>query len=156
VGILGFSYNSDDVVVRKEFVLTLVNLMAQALERVRLFENERQARQEAEEASRAKSNFLANVSHEIRTPITAIQGFAGLLCSSPALSLEEGVWASRILKNTQHLMGLIGDILDISKIEAKTIDLNPCSFIIDDLIEDVSAVTTFKAHQQRYQIYNQG
>jgi signal transduction histidine kinase/DNA-binding response OmpR family regulator len=72
----------------------------------------------AEEASRAKSNFLANMSHEIRTPMTAILGYADLMLS-PTQTMSDRINSLQVVRrNARHLMELINDILDISKIEA--------------------------------------
>jgi len=77
------------------------------------------AKQRAEEASRAKSAFLANMSHEIRTPMTAILGYSDLLLQ-PGQTMSDRVNSLQIVRrNARHLMDLINDILDISKIEAE-------------------------------------
>lgn len=81
------------------------------------------AKEKAEESDRLKSSFLANMSHEIRTPMNAIIGFAGLL-EDPDLSEEEKLsFVSRIRNNSQQLLRLINDIIDISKIEANQVNL---------------------------------
>lgn len=99
----------------------------------------RQAKKRAEEATRAKSEFLANMSHELRTPMTAILGYTELLLEdgdlrrAPARRIE----ALRTLKrNGQHLMRILADILDLSKIEAGKIEVeqlptSPCEVIAD-------------------------
>ncbi len=149
IGIIGFSYNKAPVrPIDPKFVTTLANLFAQAIERVRLFEQEQHARQEAEDANHAKTNFLANISHEIRTPLTAIKGFADLIASSPGLTSEQKHWTDRIIKNSRHLTALIGDILDISKIEADAVEVNRCFFSLADLIDDVRSATIVKAQEK--------
>ena len=81
------------------------------------------ARERARESDRLKSAFLANMSHEIRTPLNAIVGFSSLLCSTESDS-EKKEFVDIIENNNQLLLQLISDILDLSKIEANTLDFN--------------------------------
>ena len=99
----------------------------------------RRAKEAAEAANRAKSTFLANMSHEIRTPLNAILGYAQLLQRDPALPSHAASQVATINKSGEHLMNLISDILEMSKIEAgratvvlKTFDLLP---LINDVAE---------------------
>ncbi|GEO99523.1 hybrid sensor histidine kinase/response regulator [Methylobacterium haplocladii] len=105
-------------------------------------ESER-ARAAAEAANLAKSQFLANMSHELRTPLSAVIGYSEML----AEELED-IDEARLLPDlrkieasARHLLGLINDVLDISKIEAGRMTLSAETFAVADLIEDVTAAT---------------
>ncbi|MBY0577987.1 MAG: response regulator [Burkholderiales bacterium] len=99
-----------------------------------------QSRDEAEAASRAKSVFLANMSHELRTPLNAIIGYGEMLEEEAQDLGQEGFIPDlkKIQSAGKHLLGLISDILDLSKIEAGKMDLFLETFAIPEMIEDVS------------------
>jgi len=117
-----------------------------AIEHARLFqelavrgEEARRARAAAEEASRTKSSFLANMSHELRTPLNAIIGLTELLCDNAARFGTEKALEPlrRVLRAGRHLLNLINDILDLSKIEAGKMDLTLESVAIGPVVEEV-------------------
>ena len=90
----------------------------------------------AEESNRLKTEFLANMSHEIRTPMNGIIGFAELLAMED-LPPQQAEWISVIRNCGRDLLGLIDDILDISKIEANQLRIERCQFGISDMLDDV-------------------
>ncbi len=100
------------------------------------------AKQAAEDASAAKSNFLANMSHEMRTPLNGVMGFAELLETADDASPEQRrEWARTVRNSAGHLRTLIGDVLDLSKIESgqlevEAVPFNPCQ-IIQDVVSAV-------------------
>jgi signal transduction histidine kinase len=93
------------------------------------------ARHVAEEAMAAKSDFLANMSHELRTPLTSIIGFAGLLAIRDGLGPAERRMADRITAASRHLLGVINDVLDYSKLEADAVELDPAPFDLGEFVE---------------------
>ncbi len=104
------------------------------------------AKEKAESAAQAKSEFLANMSHELRTPLNAIIGFCEILIEDATESQQEGFVndLDKIHKSGIDLLALINDILDLSKIEVKKVDLNISTFNLKDLI--VSVKTTLEPY----------
>jgi signal transduction histidine kinase len=102
-----------------------------------------EARRAAEAANKAKSDFLARMSHELRTPLNAIIGFTRLVKRKGAKVLPEKQVENleKVLVSADHLLALINDILDISKIEAGAMDVRPASFNVESLM-DLCITTT--------------
>jgi PAS domain S-box-containing protein len=92
-----------------------------------------QSRQEAREASQAKSDFLANMSHELRTPLVGIMGYCELL-SQDRLSFHQREYVVTIQHCADQLLNLVNNILDLSKIENKQVEVNPRPFFLAELI----------------------
>jgi signal transduction histidine kinase/ActR/RegA family two-component response regulator len=125
--------------------LDLVQLLAEqaaiVLDGARLYGDLASANRDLSEATRVKSEFLANMSHELRTPLNAILGFSGLLSEQLGGSLNER--QKRFLRNIheagEHLLDLINDVLDLSKVEAGKLELRPEILTLDLLFEPVVA-----------------
>ncbi|WP_141736482.1 ATP-binding protein [Oligoflexus tunisiensis] len=97
------------------------------------------ARAEAEQANRAKSEFLANMSHELRTPLGVVLGFSELLTVDNIAPEEKAENLQIIQRNGQHLLRLIDDILDLSKVEARRLSIELQDFSLPDLLSGVMA-----------------
>jgi signal transduction histidine kinase len=128
-----------------------INSMLTALEFTQ--QELQEAKKVAEAANQAKSTFLANMSHELRTPLSAIIGYSELLMEEVEnlTSSEVLTDLQRIRASGQHLLGLINDILDLSKIEAGKMKLDLSDFDVTDLIEEVVGTVeplVFKNHNQ--------
>lgn len=108
----------------------------------------RRAKEAAEAASRSKSTFLANMSHEIRTPLNAILGYAQLLRRDPSLSPQTVDQLAIINKSGEHLMSLISDILEMSKIEVGRAPVANSTFDLQSVIGDVAEMFRARAAER--------
>ncbi|MBN2040379.1 MAG: PAS domain S-box protein, partial [Spirochaetes bacterium] len=107
-------------------------------------ENLKEAKEAAESANIAKSVFLSSMSHEIRTPLNAILGYSQLLQNDGTLSEEQKSWLEIINRSGEHLLILINDILEVSRIESGHITFNPSNFDLHALLRDIEAMFRIK------------
>jgi PAS domain S-box-containing protein len=122
----------------EELTQTLENKVAKRTEELAA------ARDLAESASRAKAEFLANMSHEIRTPLNAIIGM-GYLAAHVNADARVGHYISRIQSSSRHLLGIVNDILDLSKFEAGKLQIRPAEFSLREAMDDVADLVSGQA-----------
>lgn len=108
----------------------------------------RRARQHAEDASRTKSEFIANMSHEIRTPLTAVLGFADLLMDSQLNESAKLNYIQAVRRNGEHLLALINDVLDISKIQANKMHVERHVCSLHQLMHETASIMQVRAHEK--------
>ncbi|MEG4585837.1 response regulator [Microcoleus sp. MOSTC5] len=111
-----------------------------------------QAALAAEAANTAKSTFLANMSHELRTPLNSILGFAQIMEPSPNLTLENRENMRIIRRSGEHLLTLINEVLDLSKIEAGRMTIDPKIFDLYRLLDDLQDMFQLRAQNQELQL----
>jgi len=106
----------------------------------------------AEAATQAKTSFLANMSHEIRTPMNAIIGMTNI--GKSAVDVERMVYCfNKIETSSKHLLGIINDVLDISKIEAGKFELSPINFNFEKILQKVVDVINFRVNERHQKLY---
>ncbi len=113
------------------------------------FEDElRRAKERAEESDRLKSSFLANMSHEIRTPLNAISGFANLVNDKTLSDEKLAEYTQLICKSSEQLLKIISDILDLSKIENRQLELNNAPLNLDEVLHGIYQIFVARAAQE--------
>jgi len=131
----------------------------EALERVNenlkiAAEKAERATQAAEAASKAKTDFLANMSHDIRTPMNAIVGITGLMEHESGISEKMRVYIDKVQLSSRHLLGLINDILDMSRIESKEVRLNAENVSLAEQVSQIDSIIRSQTneHHQNFHI----
>ena len=125
----------------------IIRLRKEVKKRMLIQADLERARHEAVEANEIKSSFLARMSHEIRTPLNAITGMAYLL-KKTNLTLTQKMYADKITQASSNMLSIINDILDFSKIEAGKVELEFTSFSMDQVIQDVVNIISYKIEEQ--------
>ncbi len=123
-------------------------LSSEIIERKRIEQELRQAEEIAQNSSQAKSEFLANMSHELRTPLNGVLGYAQILQRTELLTEKGRKGVGIIYQCASHLLNLINDILDLSKIEARKLELNPIDFYLPAFIDSVIEISRIRAEQK--------
>jgi GAF domain-containing protein len=133
-----------------ELLKTFASQSALAIQNARLFREIEQKGRELEAASRHKSEFLTNMSHELRTPLNAIIGFSEVLSERMFgdINAKQAEYLSDILESGKHLLSLINDILDLSKIEAGRMELEPGDFDLPGAIENTMILVRERAERR--------
>ncbi len=106
------------------------------------------AKEEAENVNAAKSRFLANMSHELRTPLNAVLGYAQILSRSQNLPPDEQKQLHIIMRSGEHLLALINDVLELSKIDANRVKLQPVNFDLHQMLSDLEAMFRLRVERK--------
>jgi CheY-like chemotaxis protein len=153
-------FQREEVLARVQVQLKLQNLAKTLEDQNRLLRHEIQqrehaeaslmaAKEEADKANQAKSEFLANMSHEVRTPLNGILGYAQILQTSKNFNEKERKGLNIIHQCGTHLLTLINDVLDLSKIEARKMELYATSFHFPSFLHGVAEIFSIRAEQKK-------
>ncbi len=144
------SFSNDDV----NFLQAIANVLALAIEQKQIEEEREQAKIEAEEANKKKSEFLTMMSHELRTPLNAILGYSRMLELGMVGEVNEkqSKYLHNVGKSGQHLLTLINDLLDVSKIEAGKMDLMLEWIHVDDVVNDIYSMMSELANSKNVRL----
>lgn len=134
---------------RSELIAQVIAIQAAvAMDNAHLYRSLRLAQEDATAATEAKSVFLAHMSHEIRTPLGVMLGFAELAKSSLGNPNEAEKYLDLILRNGDELTRIIGEILDLSKIEAHSLQIEDADFSFNSLLDDIHSLLNLKAQEK--------
>ena len=140
-----------------ELVTTFAAQAVIAIENARLFDEIQDKNRQLELASEHKSQFVSSISHELRTPLNAIIGLTEMMVSNaPRFGTEKALEPlQRVNRAGQHLLGLINQVLDLSKIEAGKLELNPQTVQLAPLIDEVIGTARQLAEQNKNRLLNE-
>ena len=129
-------------------IQAILGIMIDVTEQKQMEASLRQAKEAAEAANQAKSRFLANISHELRTPLNAILGFAELMTHDQALTGRQRENLEIIDRSGKHLLALINDVLDLSKIETGKVEMQPVAFNLHEMLLGLGEMFSLRAQQK--------
>ncbi len=147
-GVEAIRLGAQDYLVKGSVDGGLARMIDHAIERHSVYQKLCDAEQHAYLASQTKSRFLAHMSHELRTPLTAIIGYNEVLLNSEVSPEEQQQALTSALKNSRHLLQIINDILDISKIEADKLDVQLEKVPLFTILEELSIALKLKAQEK--------
>ncbi|ADE11398.1 response regulator [Sideroxydans lithotrophicus] len=137
------------VVENRNKMLLLVN--SELEQEIQKLKSAEEARSHAEAASHIKDEFLANMSHELRTPMNAVIGLSHL-CLQTELSDKQQDYLQKIHSSAKSLLGILNDILDVSKIEAGKMELDRIAFELDEVLGNLSTILWAKSHEKNLEL----
>lgn len=112
-----------------------------------------ESKNEAQRANQAKSAFLAGISHELRTPLNAILGFSQILVKETNLTLKQAAYVETMLKSGNHLLDMINEVLDISRIEAGRMPVNYDNFSLRQMFKDIESIFKLDVQQKGLELH---
>jgi signal transduction histidine kinase/CheY-like chemotaxis protein len=131
-----------------EFVISTTNAVSNAIMRELYNMQAKESLEKATNASKAKSEFLSNMSHEIRTPINSIVGMTTIGKNAADITRKDYCF-SKIEDASKHLLGVINDVLDMSKIEANKFELSPIEFSFEKMLQRIAGIINFRISEKQ-------